>query len=202
MLYRKYFKRFFDIIISLILIIVASPLILIISIILFFTNKGKTFFIQPRPGKDEKIFNIIKFRTMNEKKNENSELLPGNERITRIGKFIRKSSIDELPQLINVLKGDLSLIGPRPLLTEYLPLYNAFQRRRHEVKPGITGWAQVNGRNEISWGKKFELDMWYVDNISLKVDLTILLLTFKKVFKKESINASNSDTMEFFKGNT
>lgn len=202
MLYRKYFKRFFDIIISLILIIVASPLILIISIILFFTNKGKTFFIQPRPGKDEKIFNIIKFRTMNEKKNENSELLPGNERITRIGKFIRKSSIDELPQLINVLKGDLSLIGPRPLLTEYLPLYNAFQRRRHKVKSGITGWAQVNGRNAISWEKKIELDVWYVNNISLKVDLKILLLTFKKVFKRESINASNSDTMEFFKGNT
>ena len=202
MLYRKYFKRFFDIIISLILIIVASPLILIISIILFFTNNGKTFFIQPRPGKDEKIFNIIKFRTMNEKKNKNSELLPGNERITRIGKFIRKSSIDELPQLINVLKGDLSLVGPRPLLTEYLPLYNAFQRRRHEVKSGITGWAQINGRNAITWKEKFNLDIWYVDNISFMLDIKILFLTIKKVLKLKNVNTSDIITMVKFTGNT
>jgi len=201
MVYRKYLKRFFDFILSLLLLIFTSPLIIIISIILYFTNKGEIFFIQPRPGKNEKIFFIIKFKTMNEKKNENSELLPDDERITRIGKIIRKTSIDELPQLINVIKGDLSLIGPRPLLVDYLPLYSDFQRRRHEVKPGITGWAQVNGRNAISWEEKFKLDVWYVDNISIFLDMKILILTLVKVVKSEGVNASTSSTMEAFNGN-
>lgn len=200
MLYRKYLKRFFDFILSLLLLIFTSPLIIIISIILYITNKGEIFFIQPRPGKNEKIFFIIKFKTMNEKKNENSELLPDDERITRIGKFIRKTSIDELPQLVNVLKGDLSLIGPRPLLVDYLPFYNDFQRRRHEVKPGITGLAQVNGRNEISWGKKFDYDVWYVDNLSFALDFKIFFLTIKKVFASEGINAKGHVTMPSFIG--
>ena len=200
MLYRKYLKRFFDFTLSLLLLIFTSPLIIIISIILYITNKGEIFFIQPRPGKNEKIFFIIKFKTMNEKKNENSELLPDDERITRIGKIIRKTSIDELPQLINVLKGDLSLVGPRPLLVDYLPLYNELQRRRHKVKPGITGWAQINGRNAISWLEKFKYDVWYVDNISLFLDIKILVLTFVKVFKSEGVNSSDSSTMEAFTG--
>ena len=182
------------------LLIVLSPLLLIISLILFFTNESKCFFIQPRPGKDEKIFFIIKFRTMNERKNNKGELLPDNERLTQIGKFLRKSSIDELPQLVNVLKGDISFIGPRPLLVDYLPLYNELQRRRHKVKPGITGWAQINGRNAISWFEKFKYDVWYVDNISLFVDIKILVLTFVKVFKSEGVNSSNSSTMEAFNG--
>jgi lipopolysaccharide/colanic/teichoic acid biosynthesis glycosyltransferase len=201
MVYQKYFKRFFDFILALFLIILTSPLILIISTILFFTNNGKVFFIQPRPGKNEKIFFIIKFRTMNDKKNENGELLPDNERITRIGRFIRRNSIDELPQLVNVLSGDLSLIGPRPLLVDYLPLYNDFQRRRHEAKPGITGWAQVNGRNTITWQNKFEYDIWYVDNQSFTLDLKILLLTIHKVFMSENVNYSEGVTMERFLGN-
>jgi undecaprenyl phosphate N,N'-diacetylbacillosamine 1-phosphate transferase len=201
MIYRNYFKRFFDIIISLILLIITSPLNLAISIILFITNNGKIFFNQPRPGKNEKIFFIIKYKTMNEKKSENGELLPDNERITRIGNFIRKNSIDELPQLVNVLKGDLSLIGPRPLLVEYLPLYNDFQKKRHNIRPGITGWAQVNGRNAISWSEKFDYDIWYVENISIKLDLKILFLTFKKVLKAEGISSATNVTMEKFTGN-
>lgn len=200
-MYRKYLKRFFDFILSLFLLIFTSPLIIIISILLYFTNKGEIFFIQPRPGKNEKIFNIIKFRTMIEKRNEGGELLPDNERITRIGRFIRKTSIDELPQLINVLIGDLSLIGPRPLLVEYLPIYNDFQKRRHELRPGITGWAQVNGRNTITWNEKFEYDVWYVDNISIFLDIKIMNMTFIKVLKSEGINVSSSKTMEAFKGN-
>jgi undecaprenyl phosphate N,N'-diacetylbacillosamine 1-phosphate transferase len=200
MVYRKYLKRFFDFTLSLLLLIITSPLIVTISIILYFTNNGKIFFIQPRPGKNENIFFIIKFRTMNEKVNNNGELLPDNERITRIGNFIRKTSIDELPQLINVLKGDLSFIGPRPLLVDYLPLYNDFQRRRHEVKPGITGWAQVNGRNAISWQKKFEYDIWYVDNICFLLDVKIIFLTIKKIFLAENINTSDTTTMVRFTG--
>lgn len=200
MVYRKYLKRLFDFTLSLLLLIITFPVNITISIILFFTNNGKVFFIQPRPGKNEDIFSIIKFRTMNEKVNKNGELLPDNERITRTGNFIRKTSIDELPQLINVLRGDLSFIGPRPLLVDYLPLYNDFQRRRHEVKPGITGWAQVNGRNAISWQKKFEYDIWYVDNICFLVDLKIIFLTIKKIFLAENINTSDTTTMARFTG--
>jgi len=201
MVYQKYFKRFFDFILALFLIILTSPLILSISVLLFFMNSGKVFFIQPRPGKNEKIFFIIKFRTMNEKKNENGELLPDNERITLIGRFIRRNSIDELPQLVNVLNGDLSLIGPRPLLVDYLPLYNDFQRRRHEARPGITGWAQINGRNAITWNEKFKLDIWYVDNLSFFLDIRILFLTVKKVLKSENVNTNKIITMPKFAGN-
>jgi len=200
MVYRKYLKRVFDFILSLLLLIITFPLNITISIILFFTNNGKIFFIQPRPGKNENIFSIIKFRTMNEKVNNNGELLPDNERITRTGNFIRKTSIDELPQLINVLIGDLSFIGPRPLLVDYLALYNDFQRRRHEVKPGITGWAQVNGRNSISWQKKFEYDIWYVDNICFLLDVKIILLSIKRIFLAENINTSDTTTMVRFTG--
>jgi len=201
MLYRNYLKRSIDFIFALVLIILTSPLIIVISAILFFTNNGKVFFIQPRPGKNEKIFFIIKFRTMNDKKNENGELLPDNERITRIGRFIRKNSIDELPQLVNVLSGDLSLIGPRPLLVDYLPLYSDYQRRRHEVKPGITGWAQINGRNAITWNEKFKLDIWYVENISFFLDIRIIFSTVKKVFRSENVNSNKTITMAKFSGN-
>jgi undecaprenyl phosphate N,N'-diacetylbacillosamine 1-phosphate transferase len=200
MLYRNYFKRIFDFSFSLLLLIITSPLNIFISVVLFFINKGKIFFIQPRPGKNEKIFFIIKFRTMNEKKDESGELLSDNERLTKIGKFIRNSSLDELPQFINVLKGDLSLIGPRPLLPEYLPLYNDFERKRHKVKPGITGWAQVNGRNSISWEEKFKLDVWYVENLSFRLDLRILVLTLFRLFKTSDINKSENLTMDKFKG--
>ena len=201
MLYRNYLKRSIDFIFALVLIILTSPLIIVISAILFFTNNGKVFFIQPRPGKNEKIFFIIKFRTMNDKKNENGELLPDNERITRIGRFIRKNSIDELPQLVNVLSGDLSLIGPRPLLVDYLPLYSDYQRRRHEVKPGITGWAQINGRNAITWNEKLKLDIWYVENISFFLDIRIIFSTVKKVFRSENVNSNKTITMAKFSGN-
>jgi lipopolysaccharide/colanic/teichoic acid biosynthesis glycosyltransferase len=199
-MYRKFFKRFFDIIFSIIILIVASPVLIIVSIMLFIANRGNIFFIQARPGLNEKIFHIVKFRTMNERRNKNGELLPDNDRITCVGKFIRKSSLDELPQLINVLKGDLSIIGPRPLLVDYLPLYNDVQRRRHEVRPGITGWAQVNGRNSISWKQKFEYDVWYVDNISIILDIKIVKMTLIKVLKSEGVNTSGTITMESFKG--
>lgn len=200
-MYKKYFKKNFDLIFSLLLLIITSPLLICFSILLFFLNNGKVFYIQPRPGRDEKIIYIYKFRTMNDKRNKNGDLLSDNERISYIGRFLRNSSIDKLPQLINVLKGDISFIGPRPLLIEYLPLYNAIQHRRHEVKPGITGWAQVNGRNAISWNEKFTLDVWYVENISFCLDVKILALTFIKVLKSDGVNASNSSTMEAFKGN-
>lgn len=200
MLYRRYFKRLFDLIFSFILLVVTSPIIIIFSIILFFANKGKVFFIQPRPGRDENVFFIIKFMTMNERKNATGELLPDNERITKIGIFIRKNSIDELPQLINVLKGDLSLIGPRPLLVEYLPFYNNFQRRRHEVRPGITGWAQINGRNALTWEDKFKFDVYYVENVSLFLDLKILILTLLNLVKKSNIYTAEGNTMEKFNG--
>ena len=175
-------------------------IILTITIILFISNKGKPFFVQPRPGKNGKIFNILKFKTMNDKKDENGELLPDYKRMTVIGKFVREKSLDEIPQLLNVLKGDMSLIGPRPLLVSYLPLYNKEQARRHDVKPGITGWAQVNGRNAISWKQKFEYDIWYVDNISLITDIKILSKTIGKVFKSEGVSASEEVTMEMFTG--
>ena len=172
------------------------------AIWLHFANKGAgVFFTQERPGKSGKIFKVIKFKTMTDERDKDGNLLPDEKRLTRIGKFIRSTSIDELPQLINVLKGDMALIGPRPLLPQYLPLYTKEQARRHDVRPGITGWAQVNGRNAISWGKKFELDVWYVDHCSFLLDLKIILLTVKKVFVREGISSATSVTMEFFTGN-
>jgi len=200
--YRLYFKRIIDFVFAVIGLIILSPLFLILWIWLSIANKGAgAFFVQERPGKDEKIFKVIKFKTMNDRRDENGNLLPDNERLTTIGRWIRSLSLDELPQLINVLKGDMSLIGPRPLLVQYLPLYDEVQRRRHEVRPGITGWAQVNGRNAISWQEKFAYDVWYVDHLSLSLDIKILLKTIEKVFKREGINSGTYVTMELFKGN-
>lgn len=201
-MYRHFFKRLFDFVIALVGLIILSPLFLILWIGLLIANKGAgAFFLQERPGKDEKIFKVIKFKTMNDRRDENGNLLPDSERLTTIGRWIRSLSLDEIPQLINVLKGDMSLIGPRPLLVQYLPLYDEVQRRRHEVRPGITGWAQVNGRNAISWQEKFEHDVWYVDHLSLSLDIKILLKTIEKVFKREGINSRDSATIEPFKGN-
>lgn len=200
-MYRHFFKRFFDLFFALIGFLALSPIFLFITAFLFFANNGKPFFTQRRPGKNARIFKVIKFKTMNDKKDKDGNLLPDAERLTSIGKFVRKTSLDEIPQLLNVIIGDMSLIGPRPLLVEYLPLYNKEQARRHEVRPGITGWAQVNGRNAISWQQKFEYDVWYIDHISLSLDVRILYLTFKKVFKSEGISSSTSVTMEKFEGN-
>ena len=180
-MYKKYLKEFFDFFAALTAILLCSPIFIIITIALYFANNGKPFFFQLRPGKAGKPFKIVKFKTMNDKKDKEDNLLPDAQRLTKIGSFVRKTSLDEIPQLLNVLKGDMSLIGPRPLLVEYLPLYNKIQKRRHEVKPGITGWAQVNGRNAICWEKKFEYDAWYVENCSFLLDLKILFLTIKKV---------------------
>ena len=201
-MYKKIIKRFLDFIIALIGLILILPLFVLVIVGLFFANHGKPFFFQIRPGKNGRLFKIIKFKTMNDKKDENGNLLSDDYRLTKIGAFVRKTSLDEIPQLLNVLKGDMSLIGPRPLLPEYLPLYNESQRRRHEVKPGITGWAQVNGRNAISWEQKFEYDVWYVENVSFLLDLKILYQTIKKVFKREGITAENSVSAEAFKGNS
>lgn len=200
-MYKNYFKRLFDFFAAFFGLLVLSPLFIVVMIGLYVANQGKPFFFQARPGKDERIFKIIKFKTMNDKKDAQGNLLPDADRLTKIGSFVRKSSLDEIPQLINVLKGDMSLIGPRPLLPQYLPLYNETQKRRHNVRPGITGWAQVNGRNAISWKNKFELDIWYVDNISLLLDIKIVFLTIKKVFVREGISAQGQATMEAFKGN-
>lgn len=200
-MYKYFFKRFFDLFFALIGFIALSPIFLFITVFLFFANNGKPFFTQMRPGKNARIFKVIKFKTMNDKKDKDGNLLPDIERLTAIGKFVRKTSLDEIPQLLNVIIGDMSLIGPRPLLVEYLPLYSKEQARRHEVRPGITGWAQVNGRNAISWQQKFEFDVWYIDHISLSLDIKILYLTFKKVFKSEGISSSTSVTMEKFEGN-
>ena len=200
-MYRSTIKPLLDLITALIGLLLLSPVFIVVIILLFIANNGKPFFFQQRPCKNEKMFKIIKFKTMNDKKDSNGNLLPDSERITKIGNFVRKTSLDELPQLINVLKGEMSLIGPRPLLPEYLQLYNEFQKRRHEVKPGITGWAQVNGRNSISWQKKFKLDVWYVNNISLVLDIKILMLTILKVIKSEGVNQKNTSTVECFKGN-
>ncbi|NNF75993.1 MAG: sugar transferase [Flavobacteriaceae bacterium] len=198
-MYPKIIKPFFDFVAALIGLILASPIFITVLIILLFLNNGKPFFTQARPGKKERIFKIIKFKTMNDKKDEHGEYLPFHLRITRFGMFIRKYSLDEIPQLINVLKGDMSLIGPRPLHIEYLPLYDETQARRHEVMSGITGWAQVNGRNAISWDKKFEYDVWYVDNQSFWLDLKIIFLTIEKVIRRKDINASENDNMPAFK---
>lgn len=200
MLYKKYFKPFLDLLIGIVGFLVFLPLFLIVLSILLIANNGKAFFLQPRPGLNGRIFKVIKFKTMNERKDKNGNLLPDAQRLTTAGKLIRKTSLDEIPQLLNVIKGDMSLIGPRPLLVEYLPLYNDNQKRRHKVKPGITGWAQVNGRNAISWEQKFEYDVWYVDHFSFLVDVKIIFLTIRKVFKSEGINSPTAATMEKFKG--
>ena len=200
-MYKNFFKRLFDFIIAFFGLIILSPIFISVMIGLYFTNQGKPFFFQARPGKDEKIFKIIKFKTMNDKKDSNGNLLPDAYRLTPIGAFVRKTSLDEIPQLINMLIGDMSLIGPRPLLPQYLPLYNEQQKRRHLVRPGITGWAQVNGRNAISWTKKFELDVEYVDNLSFMMDVKVFFTTFKKVFKSEGISADGHVTIEPFNGN-
>lgn len=201
MIYKYFLKRYLDIVASVFLIIFTSPIFIITWVILLFQNKGKVFFYQERPGKDQKSFRIIKFKTMNDKTDFSGRLLPDNKRLTNAGKIIRKLSIDELPQIINVLKGEMSLIGPRPLLFKYLPLYSIEQNRRHEVRPGITGWAQVNGRNSISWSKRFELDVFYVNNISFLLDCKIFYSTILKVFKREGINQSAERPMEPFNGN-
>ena len=201
-MYVHFVKRLIDFIIVFCTLMIIWPILLLIFIWLHFANKGTgTFFMQERPGKCGKIFKVIKFKTMTDERDENGNLLPDEKRLTKIGKFIRSTSIDELPQLINVLKGDMALIGPRPLLPQYLPLYSKEQARRHEVRPGITGWAQVNGRNAISWAKKFELDVWYVDHCSFLLDLKIIFLTIKKVFVREGISSDTSVTMEAFTGN-
>jgi lipopolysaccharide/colanic/teichoic acid biosynthesis glycosyltransferase len=199
-LYRKLFKRLLDVCVAVVLLAITLPLLFFTTILLAVANRGKPFFVQPRPGKDEKIFLLLKFRTMNDRKDASGRLLPDEKRLTRVGRFIRKTSLDELPQLINVLKGEMSLVGPRPLLVEYLPLYTPQQRRRHLVRPGITGWAQVNGRNAISWEQKFELDTWYVDHMSLSLDGKILWLTMVKVFKTEGISQQGHATMPYFEG--
>lgn len=199
-LYAKYVKRYLDVFVSLMGLIVLSPIFLLLIIIGAVEMKGNPFFMQQRPGKDEKIFNLIKFRTMTNKKDKDGKLLPDEQRLTAYGKFLRSTSLDELPELWNILKGDLSLIGPRPLLVKYLPLYNSFQRHRHDVRPGLTGYAQVHGRNQISWEKKFEMDVWYVQHITFQGDLKILLDTVAVVFKREGISSETSATMEEFKG--
>ena len=201
-MYVHFVKRLIDFIIVFCILMIIWPILLLISIWLHFANKGTgTFYMQERPGNHGKIFKVIKYKTMTDERDGNGNLLPDEKRLTKIGKFIRSTSIDELPQLINVLKGDMALIGPRPLLPQYLPLYSKEQARRHAVRPGITGWAQVNGRNAISWTKKFELDVWYVDHCSFLLDLKIIFLTIKKVFVREGISSDTSVTMEAFTGN-
>lgn len=200
-MYQNFLKSLFDFIAALLGLLLLCPMFIVFTICLFFANQGKPFFFQNRPGKNEKLFQIVKFKTMNDKKNSEGNLLSDEYRLTKIGKLVRKTSLDELPQLFNVLKGEMSLIGPRPLLPEYVSLYNDFQKRRHEVRPGITGWAQVNGRNAISWQQKFEYDVWYVDNRSFLLDCKILFLTISKVFKKEGISQRGRVTVDYFKGN-
>jgi lipopolysaccharide/colanic/teichoic acid biosynthesis glycosyltransferase len=202
-MYKKFFKRFLDFWIALIALICISPILLIVTIWLHFANKGAgAFFFQERPGKDAKIFKVIKFKTMTDERDAEGNLLPDEQRLTKVGKFVRSTSIDELPQLINVLKGDMALIGPRPLLVQYLPLYSKEQARRHEVRPGISGWAQCHGRNAISWAEKFKLDVWYVDHLSLWTDLKVIGITIKKVIFKEDINQIGGEwaTMDPFNG--
>lgn len=199
-MYKNYIKRIFDFLIALVALVLLSPIFIIVLILLSIYNNGKPFFFQKRPGKKEKIFSIIKFKTMNDKKDTEGNLLPDELRLTKVGNFVRKTSLDEIPQLLNVLKGDMSLIGPRPLLIEYLPLYSKSQQRRHNVRPGITGLAQINGRNAISWKKKFEYDVKYVDNLSFISDVKIFFKTFLKVFKSEGITQDGQATMEAFNG--
>ena len=201
-MYKHFFKRFLDFWISLIALICISPILIVVTIWLHFANKGAgVFFFQERPGKDAKIFKVIKFKTMTDERGADGELLPDAERLTKVGKFVRSTSIDELPQLINVLKGDMTLIGPRPLLVKYLPLYSAEQARRHEVRPGISGWAQCHGRNNISWTEKFKLDVWYVDHCTLWTDLQVIWITIMKVIRRADISEEGQATMEPFTGN-
>ncbi len=201
-MYASFFKRFFDFLISLVALIVLSPVLLVVTVLLAILNKGAgPFFVQKRPGRGGKIFKLIKFKTMTDERDAEGNLLPDEVRLTKVGKFVRSTSIDELPQLINVLKGDMALIGPRPLLVQYLPLYSPEQMRRHEVRPGITGWAQCHGRNTLSWTEKFKLDVWYVDHLSLKTDLQVIWLTVVSVLKREGISSDTSATMEAFNGN-
>jgi lipopolysaccharide/colanic/teichoic acid biosynthesis glycosyltransferase len=200
-MYKHFFKRFFDFWISLIVLIIISPILLVVTIWLHFANKGAgAFFTQDRPGKDGKIFKVIKYKTMTDERDANGNFLPDEDRITKVGKFVRSTSIDELPQLFNVLKGDMALIGPRPLRVEYLPLYSKEQARRHEVRPGISGWAQCHGRNSISWTEKFKLDVWYVDHVSLLTDMKVIFITIKNVLMRKDISAEGSATMPFFDG--
>ena len=200
-MYKHFFKRFFDFWISLIALICISPILLVVTIWLHFANKGAgALFFQERPGKDAKIFKVIKFKTMTDERDENGELLPDEDRLTKVGKFVRSTSIDELPQLFNVIKGDMALIGPRPLLVQYLPLYSKEQMRRHEVRPGISGWAQCHGRNNISWTEKFKLDVWYVDHVSLMTDLKVIWITVMNVLKRADISQEGQATMEPFNG--
>ena len=199
-MYTNFIKIVFDFLVALIGFLLLSPIFIGITFLLSIANKGNPFFFQLRPGKNQKIFKIIKFKTMNDKKDANGTLFSDAERLTKIGNFVRKTSLDEIPQLINVIKGDMSLVGPRPLLTNYLHLYSDFQNRRHELKPGITGWVQVNGRNSVSWDKKFELDVWYVNNCSFWLDIKILFKTIEKVLKRDGITAENSATIEPFDG--
>ena len=199
-MYKNFFKRLFDLTAAVVGFLLISPVFLIVMVGLYLANKGKPFFFQLRPGKDERLFQIIKFKTMTDGKDATGNLLPDAERLTALGSFVRKTSLDEIPQLLNVIKGDMSLIGPRPLLPQYLPLYNAVQKKRHEVRPGITGWAQVNGRNAISWEQKFEYDVWYTQNLSFLLDIKILFLTVKKVVVKEGIAAEGQATMSAFRG--
>ena len=200
-MYRLYVKRFLDFWMSLIVLIIISPLLLVVTIWLYYANKGAgALFFQERPGKDGKIFRVIKFKTMTDERDADGNLLPDEVRLTNVGRFVRSTSIDELPQLINVLKGDMSLIGPRPLLVQYLPLYSKEQMRRHEVRPGISGWAQCHGRNQINWTEKFKLDVWYVDHLSFMTDLKVIMITIKKVLFREDINSDNDATMEDFDG--
>lgn len=200
-MYPNVIKPFFDFLSALTGLVLLAPIFIVVTLFLFFANGGKPFFFQLRPGKNCKTFRIVKFKTMNDRKDANGNLLPDGERLTAIGSFVRRTSLDEIPQLINVLKGDMSIVGPRPLLTSYVHLYNDFQNQRHKVRPGITGWAQVNGRNAISWDKKFEYDVWYVQHISFILDLKILLKTIQKVLKSEGINSENAATIEPFGGN-
>lgn len=196
----KYIKRFFDIFSSFLALVVLSPLLLILTVVGSFVMKGNPFFTQQRPGKNEKIFKLIKFRTMTNAKDKDGNLLPDADRLTKYGEFLRNTSLDELPELINILKGDMSVIGPRPLLVEYIPRYNAHQHRRHEVRPGLSGWAQVNGRNTVSWEDKFDMDVEYVDNYNLVMDIKILFMTVFNVLKREGISSDTSATMEVFMG--
>lgn len=200
-MYKNYIKRVIDFIVAFIGLVFISPILIVLILLLSIANKGKPFFFQERPGKDEKIFRVVKFKTMTDEKDENGNFLPDAERLTKVGNFIRKTSLDEIPQLINVVKGDMSLIGPRPLLVKYLPIYSEEQKKRHLVRPGITGWAQVNGRNNISWKKKFEYDVWYVENLSFSLDFKILLMTIKKVLKSSDISKEGHATTETFNGN-
>lgn len=201
-MYCRFFKRLFDIIISFTALVCLSPILVVVTIWLHFANKGAgAFFLQERPGKNAKIFKIIKYKTMTDERDENGNLLPDALRLTKVGKFVRSTSIDELPQLFNVLKGDMSLIGPRPLLIQYLPLYSPTQARRHEVRPGITGWAQCHGRNAINWQERFTLDVWYVDNVNILTDIKIVFITIKKVLCRSDISSATSATMEPFNGN-